>query len=76
MAVTVGKRGLLTVDGLSKYLGVSRYTIYDWVSHNKLPFAYIKFERGIRFDPDDVDKWLETRKIQPVNSFYNLENNH
>jgi len=38
---------LLTIDELSAYLKISRFTIYDWVYRKKVPF--IKLGRHLRF---------------------------
>ncbi len=62
-------REMMSVVELAKYLRVSRHTIYQWISECKLPFSYYKFSRGVRFDCKEVDQWLETRKIKPVDSF-------
>ena len=58
----------LTAHKLADLLQYSRHTIYVWVCKSQLPFPYYKFPRGIRFKRSDVDRWIETRKIVPVDS--------
>lgn len=50
---------LLTIEQLSKYLSVPELTIRDWVYKRKIPFK--KLGRLVRFDPPDIQKWLNER---------------
>jgi len=53
--------GLLTVRGLSSYLGVSPCTVYRWVENGEIP--HVKRQGlGIRFNPAEVEAWLERSK--------------
>jgi excisionase family DNA binding protein len=58
----------LTVQQLAGLLQCSRHTIYVWVCKNQLPISYYKFPRGVRFKRAEVEKWIESRKIMPVDS--------
>lgn len=51
---------LLTAKELSLILKCSESTIYHWVSDEKIP--YRKLGNMLRFNSDDISKWLETKK--------------
>ena len=59
------RREMMTVRELANYIKVSRHTIYQWINESRLPFAYYKHDRAVRFDRRDVDEWLDTRKVTP-----------
>ncbi|MDA7857941.1 helix-turn-helix domain-containing protein [bacterium] len=56
----------LTILELSKYIGYSKRTIYNWVSHRAIPVikkpikehSGIKKSSSIRFDIVEIDKWM------------------
>ena len=50
----------------SKFLGISRNTLYEWIIQKKVP--YIKVGRLVKFRKADLEKWLE-KKLQKVESF-------
>lgn len=52
---------LLTLDDLAGYLSVSRRTVYRLLEGNSIP-AY-RVGGQVRFRREDIDKWLETKKI-------------
>ena len=60
------QREMMTVRELADYLKVARHTIYQWINDSRLPFAYYKHDRAVRFDRRDVDEWLDTRKVTPI----------
>ena len=64
MSISIGKR-LLTVDELSSYLGRSKSSIYVMVYRGQIP--YIKLGTGkngsLRFDCEEIESFLETRKV-------------
>jgi excisionase family DNA binding protein len=51
---------LLDVSQLSEMLNVKKKTIYDWVHKNKIP--YLKLGNLVRFNPNDIDQWLKSKK--------------
>ena len=53
---------LLTMDQASEYLGVSKLTLYGWVSARKL--SYIKVGRLVKFKQDQLDKWIDQRTVK------------
>lgn len=59
---------LLTVKQLADLLQYSRHTVYVWMCKSQLPIPYYKFPRGVRFKRSDVDAWIESRKVVPINA--------
>jgi excisionase family DNA binding protein len=59
-------RKLLTMDEASEYLGISKLTLYGWVSERKLGF--IKVGRLVKFKQEHLDRWIDqhTVKARPV----------
>ena len=51
---------LLDITQLCEKIRVKKKTIYDWTHKGSIP--YIKLGRLLRFDPDDIDRWLKKRK--------------
>lgn len=51
----------LSQSEVAALLGVSKRTVYDMVHDpdNPLPHYRIPGGRGLRFRPDEVEKWLE-----------------
>lgn len=48
----------LSVDEVAEYLGVSRDTVYNWVSERGMPGR--KVGRFWKFKKDAVDAWVES----------------
>lgn len=57
-------RPLLNLVQMAERLGVSKHTLYRWVEEKQLP--YLRIGRQLRFEPDAIDAWLESRKIPAV----------
>ncbi len=57
---------LLTIDEASEYLGISKLTLYGWVSARKLSF--VKVGRLVKFKQEHLDGWIDqhTVKARPV----------
>jgi len=56
---------LMTIEDLALYLGDSKRTIYKYIASGDCP-PYIKISsKNIKFDREDVDKWLESKKVNP-----------
>lgn len=49
---------LLTISELSKLIGFSNQTIYNWI-HRRSDFPYIKIGKPVRFELQKVIDWLE-----------------
>lgn len=56
-----GKR-YMTIEQLSDYLEVSKWTIYRLINNREIPF--IPFGRIRRFDPQAIDKWMQEKTVK------------
>jgi excisionase family DNA binding protein len=54
---------LLSPQELSVALNISIETVYAWTSQKRIP--YIKMGRLVRFNADEVNKWLERQRVMP-----------
>jgi excisionase family DNA binding protein len=55
--------GLLSVEQAAHYLGLSKFTIYTWVSQGRIP--YIKLGRRTLFSKEDLDGIIAANTIHP-----------
>ena len=55
------RKRYLDVDGVAEYLALSKHTIRDWIKKRQIPF--IKFERAVRFDLQEIDIWLKEKEV-------------
>ena len=53
---------LLTMDEASVYLGISKLTLYGWVSARKLGF--IKVGRLVKFKQEHLDRWIDQHTVK------------
>ncbi|OQW34801.1 MAG: hypothetical protein A4E19_17965 [Nitrospira sp. SG-bin1] len=53
---------LLTIEQTAEYLGVSKLTIYDWVSQRRI--EYVKVGRLLRFKREQLDRWIDKHTIK------------
>ena len=53
---------LLSPQELSDVLSISIETVYAWTSQKRIP--YIKMGRLVRFNMDEVNKWLERQRVE------------
>ena len=59
------KPALLTVEQVAEQLQVHRTTIYSWVAQGHLPAIVLAEglrKKCIRFDPEELARWLEARR--------------
>ena len=54
---------LLTVDDTAAYLGISKLTVYDWISQKKI--EYVKIGRLVKFDQRILDRWIDQHTVKP-----------
>jgi excisionase family DNA binding protein len=54
---------MLNIQKLSALLNVKQKTIYDWCHRKKIP--YYKLEGCLRFDENEILKWLRSKKQYP-----------
>lgn len=55
---------LLTMTEASEYLGISKLTLYGWVSARKLGF--VKVGRLVRFKQHDLDRWIDQHTVKAL----------
>jgi excisionase family DNA binding protein len=53
---------MMNVDDLSKMMKVSRIWIYKLCREKRIP--WYRIESCIRFDPQEIQEWLEERKVE------------
>ncbi len=54
---------MMNIHELAKELGLSESGIYQWVSQRKIPF--VRMGRALRFDSEEIKKWIEGNRIEP-----------
>lgn len=55
------QRRLLDIDVLAEWLATSPRHIRRLVAERRVPF--VKVGHFIRFDPDDIGRWIEEQKV-------------
>ena len=63
-----GKHKLIGIQQAAKYSGLKVSTLYQWVSEKKIP--YYKLGRLVKFDLNDLDRFIEKSKVKPVKEIY------
>ena len=63
MNLTIEKR-YLGIDEFSKYMGVTKGTLYVWVCRRKIP--YLKVGKLVKFDIRRIDSWLKERQVNEI----------
>jgi excisionase family DNA binding protein len=59
-------RAWLNAREAAEYAGIGHTTFYDWIREKKLPFRSYPIAPRIRkFDPADIDAWLESIRQEP-----------
>lgn len=53
---------LVNTQELAKYIGITEGTARVWTCHKKIP--YIKVGKLVKFDLNEIDKWLDERKVK------------
>ncbi len=57
---------LLDITQLAERLGVSERFVRRLVEERRIPF--LKIGKYVRFDPDDVDRWIARQRISQTTS--------
>lgn len=52
---------LLTPDQVAATLGLSHRTLAAWRSSRRNPLPYVKVGSRVRYRPEDISTWLESR---------------
>ena len=63
VAETEAHERLWNIQQAATYLAVSVSTLYGWVWQRRIPF--VKMGRALRFDPSDLENFIETSKQRP-----------
>ena len=61
------ERRYLSPRELSEYTGFSRETVYLWVRQRNIPF--IKKSRLLKFDKEEIDKWLRKDRVGSLSAY-------
>jgi len=56
------ERRLVSVEEVAYMLGMSKNTIYCWVSQRRIPF--VKCGRSTRFDLQEIDNWIKENSFK------------
>lgn len=59
------EKEFLSIDDVSKYLGIKRSNLYQRVERREIPFY--RFGRLIRFKKTDIELWAEGFRNEEVN---------
>ena len=60
----MASRNLMDISGVAERLGVSQRHIRRLVFERRIPF--IKWGHLLRFDPDEIDSWLDDARQPPI----------
>jgi len=63
---------ILTVPDLAQKIKLSTSTVYRYVSQRKIPFY--KLDQAVLFREEDIDEWLESRRVEPISIFSSIKN--
>ena len=63
------KMQVITIKELSEFLKVKEKTLYQWAESGQIPC--LKLNGALRFDLDDIQKWILSCKRSPSEG-YNL----
>ena len=63
MTTTQPESRLMSIAEVADRLGVTVRHIRRLVSERRIP--YLKWGHLLRFDPADIDRWLDTTRVQP-----------
>ncbi len=59
------RRPLMNVREAAKYLSLSEDALRSMVQRRQIPFIKMG-DRRIRFDPDELDRWLDAQRVGPL----------
>ena len=59
----VRKRELLDIPGVARYIASSVRHVRRLVAERRIP--HYKVGHFVRFDPDEIDRWLDTHRRGP-----------
>ena len=59
------QKRLIAINEASEYLGISKNTLYSWVSQKKI--SYVKVGRLTKFDLRVLDRYIDNNTVESVN---------
>lgn len=54
----------LNIAALAEHLRIKRSTLYAWAAQGTIP--HLKLGRLLRFDPDEIEAWLQNQRRNPA----------
>jgi excisionase family DNA binding protein len=57
-------RQYLDIAALAERLRIKRSTLYAWAEQGMIP--YLKLGRLLRFDPDEIEAWLQNHRRESI----------
>ncbi|NQT06654.1 MAG: helix-turn-helix domain-containing protein [Candidatus Omnitrophica bacterium] len=51
----------MKIEECARYLGMSKWTLYQWAKKGKIPAH--KFYGALRFKKDEIDTWASTKRV-------------
>jgi excisionase family DNA binding protein len=60
-----GGNGLVDIEAVASHLGVQVRHVRRLVAERRIP--YVKWGHLLRFDPTEIDRWIEAAKVPAVN---------
>jgi len=57
-------RRYLGIEELSRYLGLTKGTLYVWVCQKRIP--YLKIGKLLKFDIIEIENWLKDKRIKEI----------
>jgi len=54
----------LDIASLAERLRIKRSTLYAWAEQGAIP--YLKLGRLLRFDPDEIEAWLQAHRQEAI----------
>ena len=64
MSVVLEGRRYVGIVELSKYLDLTKGTLYVWVCHRKIP--YLKIGGSLKFDLIEIERWLREKRVKEL----------
>lgn len=55
---------LFSVREAAEYLNIAEWTLRSWISQKRIP--YVKLGSRTLFDINDLNKWIESHKVEAV----------
>ena len=55
---------ILTIEEVSEMVRLKKSTLYTYVAQRKIP--YIKLDWKILFDEDEIEEWINSRRVAPL----------